>query len=159
MLASLQIPTLRFGIVPSPAVPALRDCARFAAHSRRGVTAKRVGKARRKRLLPTVLFVWPSLPKASFRKRKVIQKSPKLSFRAFPELCSGDSHGIQTHNLLIRSQVLYSVELGSQESMLFCVLCGCSYIFLFLDACLLSSEVAEVEDACSTNLTNLVDFD
>ena len=25
-----------------------------------------------------------------------------------------DSHGIQTHNLLIRSQMLYSVELGSQ---------------------------------------------
>ena len=31
---------------------------------------------------------------------------------------SGDSRGIQTHNLLIRSQMLYSVELGSRSAFL-----------------------------------------
>ena len=32
---------------------------------------------------------------------------------AFLKQMSCDSRGIQTHNLLIRSQMLYSVELGS----------------------------------------------
>ncbi len=31
---------------------------------------------------------------------------------------SCDSRGIQTHNLLIRSQMLYSVELGSRASQM-----------------------------------------
>ena len=38
------------------------------------------------------------------------QKKVKNSFELFT-FC--DSRGIQTHNLLIRSQMLYSVELGS----------------------------------------------
>jgi len=41
--------------------------------------------------------------------------------------------------------------------MLFSV--GCDNKFLFLDAGLLTCEFSEVEDACSANFTNLVDFD
>ena len=77
-----------------------------------------------------------------------------------------DSRGIQTHNLLIRSQVLYSVELGSQyvkpvRRGLFG--CGDGLLYrsgklLLLDACLLAGEVAEVEDARAADLTDLVDL-
>ena len=38
-----------------------------------------------------------------------------------------DSRGIQTHNLLIRSQMLYSVELGSLP----CCFCGCKGMTIF----------------------------
>ena len=38
-----------------------------------------------------------------------------------------DSRGIQTHNLLIRSQMLYSVELGSLPLRF----CGCKGTYFF----------------------------
>ena len=40
-------------------------------------------------------------------------KNRYYSLLAFVSSTSCDSRGIQTHNLLIRSQMLYSVELGS----------------------------------------------
>ena len=72
-----------------------------------------------------------------------------------------DSYRIQTCNLLIRSQVLYSVELrsrvaGQAGGLLLFVL----YDSLgFLDAGLLAGEVAEVEDACSADFSYLVELD
>ena len=41
-------------------------------------------------------------------------KNKKEETFRFPLFC--DSRGIQTHNLLIRSQMLYSVELGSLKA-------------------------------------------
>ena len=41
-----------------------------------------------------------------------------------------DSRGIQTHNLLIRSQMLYSVELGSLLNPSF-LICGCKGMNFF----------------------------
>ncbi len=70
-------------------------------------------------------------------------------------LCSCDSDRIQTCNLLIRSQMLYSVELRSRYISLFAYLNA----LLFLDASLLTSEFAEIEDTCAANLTYLVEFD
>ncbi len=72
-----------------------------------------------------------------------------------------DSDRIQTCNLLIRSQMLYSVELRSRFAVGDCyaallVVLSCS--LLLLDAGFLTSEVAEVEDACSANFTNHVEF-
>ena len=71
----------------------------------------------------------------------------------------GDSDRIQTCNLLIRSQMLYSVELRSRVQFhaisLFADLCT----LLLLDASLLTSELTEVENTCTANLTNLVEFD
>ncbi len=46
-----------------------------------------------------------------------LHKKVKNSFELFT-FC--DSRGIQTHNLLIRSQMLYSVELGSLISEIAC---------------------------------------
>ncbi len=70
-----------------------------------------------------------------------------------------DSDRIQTCNLLIRSQMLYSVELRSRVQFpaisLFADLCT----LLLLDASLLTSELTEVENTCTANLTNLVEFD
>ncbi len=85
-----------------------------------------------------------------------ILKSPrKLSFaRTFSHR---DPHRIQTCNLLIRSQMLYSVELAGLVMMLFFVLYKSE--LLFLDASLLSGEFAEVENACTANLADLVNFD
>ena len=72
-----------------------------------------------------------------------------------------DSDRIQTCNLLIRSQMLYSVELRSrlQHCCLFLVLVLNDSDFLLLDTSLLTSKFSEVEDTCSTNLTNLVELD
>ena len=75
-----------------------------------------------------------------------------------------DSHGIQTHNLLIRSQMLYSVELGSQVEQLRGLLgdgdlyFGGGAAFFLLDAGLLAGEAAEVIDPCATDFTDLVEF-
>ena len=70
---------------------------------------------------------------------------------------SRDSNRTQTCNLLIRSQMLYSIELWSQ------VPCGLfvfsSFVDSFLDASLLTGQVAEVEDTCATHFTVLVDLD
>ena len=68
-----------------------------------------------------------------------------------------DSYRTQTCNLLIRSQMLYSIELRSQLP------CGLfvfsSFVDSFLDAGLLTGEVAEVEDTCATHFTVLVHLD
>ena len=45
--------------------------------------------------------------------QKKMQRSCKYGIASL----SSDSRGIQTHNLLIRSQMLYSVELGSLLSI------------------------------------------
>ena len=74
-----------------------------------------------------------------------------------------DSYRIQTCNLLIRSQVLYSVELRSRlpEGLprgLFCCRAGVYNHLLLLDAGLLTREVTEVEDTGTADLANLVDL-
>ena len=77
---------------------------------------------------------------------------------------SGDSYRTQTCNLLIRSQMLYSIELRSQETGTGPVvnLFGGSLLHNtlgLLDASLLAGELAEIEDACAADLTNFVDLD
>ena len=52
----------------------------------------------------------PTLPRAEQHKIKEAKTESELSSWL---LLFCDSRGIQTHNLLIRSQMLYSVELGS----------------------------------------------
>ena len=68
-----------------------------------------------------------------------------------------DSNRTQTCNLLIRSQMLYSIELWSQMP------CGLfvfsSFVDSFLDAGLLTGQIAELEDTCATHFTVLVHFD
>ena len=74
--------------------------------------------------------------------------------------CSGvlsDSYRIQTCNLLIRSQMLYSVELRSQYVKQ-CLFGSCCHLLLF-DAGFLSCQAAEVEDTCATYFTILVNLD
>ena len=69
-----------------------------------------------------------------------------------------DSYRIQTYNLLIRSQMLYSVELRSL--FIARLLCGSGLDYaLFADAGLLTGKVAEVEDAGTADFTDLVDSD
>ena len=72
-----------------------------------------------------------------------------------------DSDRIQTCNLLIRSQMLYSVELRSrlQHCCLFLVLVLYDSDFLLLDTSLLTREFTEIEDTCATNFTHLVELD
>ena len=73
-----------------------------------------------------------------------------------------DSYRIQTCNLLIRSQMLYSVELRSRfrtrtsVDVLAKLLSDDS---LLLDSSLLTGEISDVEDTCSANLTVLVNLD
>ena len=55
----------------------------------------------------------------SYTKRKEKDQA-KVNFARSFFLSFSDSRGIQTHNLLIRSQMLYSVELGSRSFD-----CGC----------------------------------
>ena len=45
--------------------------------------------------------------------RSIPDEHEKRSYISATPYFSSDSRGIQTHNLLIRSQMLYSVELGS----------------------------------------------
>ena len=71
----------------------------------------------------------------------------------------GDSDRIQTCNLLIRSQMLYSVELRSRVQFPAISLFANLSAFLLLDTSLLTSEFAEIEDACTANLTYLVELD
>ena len=76
-----------------------------------------------------------------------------------------DSNRTQTCNLLIRSQMLYSIELWSQyvtgpEPGV--VLFGGGFLddaLGLFDASLLAGELAEIEDACAADLTNFVDLD
>ena len=70
-----------------------------------------------------------------------------------------DSGRAQTCNLLIRSQMLYSIELRSQFKAygLFSVgLLFCTSEALLLDTSLLTGQVAEIEDSCPSYLTCLV---
>ena len=74
-----------------------------------------------------------------------------------------DSYRTQTCNLLIRSQMLYSIELRSHYAGMnpAVVLFGGGFLYVplrFLDTGFLAGEVAEVEDACPADFTNLVDF-
>ena len=86
--------------------------------------------------------------------------------KAFVRSCLlSDSYRIQTCNLLIRSQMLYSVELrsriigaGPMCGLCFCFLLGNVHLTL-LDAGLLAGKVAEVEDTCPADFTDLVDLD
>ena len=77
----------------------------------------------------------------------------------------GDSYRTQTCNLLIRSQMLYSIELRSQYvtgTGPGVVLFGGDFLdgtLGFADAGLLAGEVAEVEDTRPADLTDLVDLD
>ena len=87
---------------------------------------------------------------------KIYRKTPP---EVLLEGFSGDSHGIQTHNLLIRSQMLYSVELGSQVRVLLLGRSGEGSSLFLLDPGFLAGQASEVEDTCATYLTNLVDFD
>ena len=70
-----------------------------------------------------------------------------------------DSHRTQTCNLLIRSQMLYSIELGSRNIFLFLGGFGLLGVVALLDAGLLAGEIAEVEDASPAYLAVLVDSD
>ena len=60
-------------------------------------------------------FPVPVLAKASFRRAGA--KNARHIVSSVFVLCTGDSYRIQTCNLLIRSQMLYSVELTSQVRM------------------------------------------
>ena len=60
-----------------------------------------------------------------FRQRMILKQKKRGKILSF---C--DSRGIQTHNLLIRSQMLYSVELGSLNHASFSF-CGCKGMILF----------------------------
>ena len=53
--------------------------------------------------------------------------------------------------------MLYSIELGSRNIFLFLGGFGLLGVVALLDAGLLAGEIAEVEDACATNFTELVD--
>ena len=82
-------------------------------------------------------------------------KEDKKRRPKWPPFC--DSAGIQTPNLLIRSQMLYSIELRNQfikPVLLFRVLLG-GY-GLLANASLLSGQIAEIEYAGATNLADLV---
>ena len=70
-----------------------------------------------------------------------------------------DSHRTQTCNLLIRSQMLYSIELGSRNVMLFSSGFDLLAVSAFLDAGLLAGEVAQIEDAGPADFAILVDSD
>ena len=89
----------------------------------------------------------------------MVQIQSKTAFQTSRMRFYSDSDRIQTCNLLIRSQMLYSVELRSRVQLpaisLFAYLCT----LLLLDASLLTSELTEVENTCTANLTNLVEFD
>ena len=77
---------------------------------------RRHGKARGGRRCgaqPRFFVECPALRKQAFDGGHST-KMPQLALRHLRcVLCTGDSCGIQTHNLLIRSQMLYSVELRS----------------------------------------------
>ena len=78
----------------------------------------------------------------------------------FELIAPRDACRIQTCDLLIRSQMLYSAELRRQVNRdePGVMLLGRLYTLCLLDASLLSSEVAEVEDTSPADLTDLVDL-
>ena len=91
----------------------------------------------------------------------------KKSWRKFSRTFR-DPNRIQTYNLLIRSQMLYSVELWDQfrsyDLYFFAGLLGSLFLFqehhlLLFDSSLLTGKIPEIEDSCSTHVTNLINFD
>ena len=86
------------------------------------------------------------------------KRAKTLIFRILA-LFRSDSHRTQTCNLLIRSQMLYSIELGSRNISLFLSGFGLLGVVALLNAGLLAGEIAEVEDASPADLTILVDSD
>ena len=76
-----------------------------------------------------------------------------------------DPYRIQTCNLLIRSQMLYSVELrGRFSDRLRSDIHLCIFLFyevhlLLFDPCLLTGEVSQIENSCPAYLTDFVQFD
>ena len=74
---------------------------------------------------------------------------------------SSDSDRIQTCNLLIRSQMLYSVELRSRYAakLLFVLVVVLCSDLLFLDTSLLTRKFSEVEDTSAANFTDFVELD
>ena len=99
---------------------------------------------------------WSLIRVCSLRRntKKPQSKTPRLR----------DPNRIQTYNLLIRSQMLYSVELWDHTRYT-TLLCFCWRVFflnhhklLLLDSGLLTRKISEIEDSCSANVTNLVDF-
>ena len=87
------------------------------------------------------------------------QEKRKTASEAFQMRFLSDSHRTQTCNLLIRSQMLYSIELGSRNIFLFLGGFGLLGVVALLDAGLLAGEIAEVEYASPADLTILVDSD
>ena len=127
------------------------------AHSRvESLWAKALKIGRSLRRTPRFFCgTWPYESKLSTaRHHKKKSGTEVLDFQ-----CFGDSHGIQTHNLLIRSQMLYSVELGSQVGeRLLCCGSGDGGSLLLLDPGFLAGQASQVEDTCATHLTDLVEF-
>ena len=87
----------------------------------------------------------------------LIEKRNRLKFKRL-RFFKSDSYRTQTCNLLIRSQMLYSIELRSRVFLELFFLFYDAALGLF-DAGLLALEVAEVEDAGPADLTDLVDLD
>ena len=113
-------------------------------------------------LCPAIIFVAVlSRRKQAFARDRTTTKDAATNVAASsPDvLCTGDSCGIQTHNLLIRSQMLYSVELRSLYVLLGSGSRCLSIELLLLDTGLLTGQSTEVEDTCATYFTVLVDFD
>ena len=67
-----------------------------------------------------------------------------------------DSGRAQTCNLLIRSQMLYSIELRSQIRGILLLLSFLTCKALLLDTSFLTGQVAQIEDSCPSYLTYLV---
>ena len=111
---------------------------------------------------PAIIFVVSlSRRKQAFaRDRTTTKNAATFVAASSPDvLCTGDSCGIQTHNLLIRSQMLYSVELRSLYVLLGSGSRCLSIELLLLDTGLLACQSTEVEDTCASYLAVLVDFD
>ena len=88
-------------------------------------------------------------------KRKRKNRNRTASIAVF-----GDSYRTQTCNLLIRSQMLYSIELRSRiRDWVPIDLCVGLGHLLLTDAGLLACETAEVEYTCTTYFTIFVDLD
>ena len=78
---------------------------------------------------------------------------PRNLERFFRDACR-----IQTCDLLIRSQMLYSAELRRRPPVIG-LFFGRDFTLCFLDACLLACKIAEVEDAGPAYLTDFVHLD
>ena len=86
----------------------------------------------KKMLMSTLAAVVFSFPRKSSRiepRYKSEKKGDKL-IRVYHLYHFRDSGGIQTHNLLIRSQMLYSVELRNHSAPHY-LICGCKGTHFF----------------------------